>query len=82
MLSADETARLLSRLCTRLGFCLRPEAQARLVSDPPEDVDTFTAAVFRAEGLDVATPDRRLYREVKSMVADAFRRSAERAIDA
>jgi len=68
---------LLSSLCTGLGFCLPPDAQARLKEAPPPDVEGFTSAVFIAEVLDPSTADRRLYRGVKSMVAEAFRRSEE-----
>ncbi len=78
MLSAKEVAELLSCLCTRLGFCLRRDAEVRLAEDPPADVHQFTAAVFVAEGLDPLTADRRLYRQVTGMVTDAFRRSEER----
>jgi len=77
MLSPNETAMLLSDLYTRLGFCLPPDAQEQLTEAPPSNVDGFTAAVFIAEGLDPSA-DRRLYREVKTMVADAFRRNEER----
>jgi hypothetical protein len=76
MLSADETTWLLTSLCSELGFCLPPEARARLTATPPLDVDAFTAAVFQAEGLDPAAADRRLYRRVRALVAGAFERSA------
>lgn len=82
MLSTEETAALLSNLCTRLGFCLPPNAQEQLRQRPPADVNEFTAAVFIAEGLDLFTMDRRLYRETQAMVAEAFRRSEEREGDA
>ncbi|HYI10836.1 MAG TPA: hypothetical protein VEK57_17380 [Thermoanaerobaculia bacterium] len=75
MLSTKEAAALLSRLCTRLGFCLPPDAEARLTQEPPSDVHEFTAAVFIAEGLDPSTADRKVYRQVKAMVEEAFHRS-------
>lgn len=77
MLSAEEATYLLSSLCLELGFCLPPEAQAQLVISPPQDVYEFTAAVFRAEGLDPDTADRQLYRDVRDMVANAFSRIRE-----
>jgi len=43
---------LLAELCVVLGFCLPPEAVARLKSNPPTDVEQFTDAVIRSEGLD------------------------------
>ena len=78
MLSHDETAAVLDTLCTRLGFCLPPEAQRQLTATPPSDVDGFTASVFVAEGLDPSSADLRLYRQVRAVVADPFRRCEER----
>ena len=43
---------LLYELCVDLGFCLPPAGQQRLESNPPADVDEFTEAVFREEGMD------------------------------
>jgi len=78
VLSTDDAAMLLATLCTRLGFCLPPDSQARMTENPPADAHQFTAAVFIAEGLDPSTADRRTYRQVKAFVAEAFRRSEER----
>jgi hypothetical protein len=75
MLSAQEAESLLSELCTRLGFCLPPDAQRRLRENPPADVLGFTDAVFIAEGMDPSTADRKLHRQVRAVVAEAFRRS-------
>ncbi len=33
-----DVGHLLYELCTRLGYCLPPDAQARLIADPPPDV--------------------------------------------
>jgi hypothetical protein len=77
-LSTEEVNAVLSVLCRRLGFCLSSDADARLAEDPPSGIDEFTAAVFIAEGLDPSTADRRVYRQVKAIVADAFRSSEER----
>ncbi|TYB41206.1 hypothetical protein [Actinomadura chibensis] len=71
-LSPDEVAFLLRDLCVGLGFCLSPEDQGALCDSPPNDVDAFTEAVFRAEGLD-ATLHKHLYRRVREEVARAFR---------
>jgi hypothetical protein len=79
MLSSKETMQLLYSLCIRLGFCLPPETQTLLAESPPEDIDEFTVAVFRAEGLDPETADQQLYCDVKNMVATAFRQSASDA---
>jgi hypothetical protein len=63
---------LLSNLCTTLGFCLPPSDQVALRTNPPRHPDDFTRAVFLAEGLDPATADRHLYRQVRDAVRTAF----------
>jgi hypothetical protein len=70
-----EVEALLYKLCVDLGFCLPPVEQDRLASDPPKDVRAFTDAVFSAEGLDPATADRHLYRQVRDVIAAALQRS-------
>lgn len=75
MLNEKEVEDLLSRLCVRLGFCLPLDDIVRLRDDPPEEVLAFTNAVFAAEGLDPATADRHLYRQVRDMIADAFQQA-------
>lgn len=75
MLNDLETHRLFEDLCFKLGFCLPPAVQSKLKEDPPRDVRAFTDAVFLAEGLDVELVDRRLYRQVRDMIAAAFERS-------
>jgi hypothetical protein len=77
MLLSREVQSLLSKLCIDLGFCLPPDAQAHLEQSPPSQIGEFTDAVFTAEGLDPTTADRHLYRQVKAVVAAAFRRSEE-----
>lgn len=79
MLTVREVQVLLSKLCVDMGFCLPPDAEAWFEQSPPSDIAEFTDAVFRAEGLDPSTADRHLYRRVKAVITDAFRRSeAER----
>jgi hypothetical protein len=72
MLDAVETESLLSVLCTKLGFCLPPKEENRLIENPPETIDDFTDAVFRAEGLNPQYAERHLYRQVRDKVAEAF----------
>jgi hypothetical protein len=43
--------RLLYELCVKLGFCLPAAESRRLCESPPPDVDSFTDAVFEAEGM-------------------------------
>jgi hypothetical protein len=45
-----DVAKLLNDLCVQLGYCLRPEDQQRIVSDPPSSVDAFTDAVVKPKG--------------------------------
>lgn len=72
-MSASEVESLLSELCVKLGFCLPPEARARIAANPPPNVTELTNTVFAAEGLDPSTADRHLYRQVRTLVAAAFR---------
>jgi hypothetical protein len=51
-MSRVQVAALLRELCVELGFCLPAEAQRRLEDDPPPEIDEFTDAVFREEGMD------------------------------
>ena len=65
---------MLYELCVVLGFCLPPEEVALLKSNPPTEVDAFTDAVIRAEGLDpYADIPLHLHRDVKARVAKHFR---------
>jgi hypothetical protein len=65
---------LLDELCVDLGFCLSPDAQARILGDPPADVDAFTDAVIRSDGLDPhAGIPVRLRRDVRASVMKHFK---------
>jgi hypothetical protein len=67
-----DAAKLLNDLCAQLGYCLPPDDQQRIISDPPASVDAFTDAVIVAEGRDpvlMPTEDRQ---QVRRMVAAAF----------
>ena len=50
--SRSEVEDLLDELCADVGLCLSQEDVARLVQTPPSSVNSFTDAVFAAEGLD------------------------------
>jgi len=78
LLVAADVDVLLDRLCTQLGFCLPPEARLALRTNPPDDVGTFTNAVFLAEGLDPETSDRHLYRQVRDSIRIAFQTAKSR----
>jgi len=75
MLNGVELRWSLEDLCVRQGFCLTPAGNRRIMESPPTDVDSFVEAIYREEGLDPQTSDRKLYRRVREVVADAFRRA-------
>jgi hypothetical protein len=72
VLSPTELETLLYDLCVTYGFCLPPDERQKLCSDPPQDVTAFTDAVYRVEGLDPATANRRVYELVRTTVERAF----------
>ncbi len=69
MLTSRQIQFLLEDLCRDLGFCLPPQARIHLIQQPPDDITTFTDAVFRAEGLDPIYADRQLYKQVQDLIA-------------
>jgi hypothetical protein len=72
-MSPAQIESLLYELCSVLGYCLPPNEHERLKSDPPGDVDAFTDAVIRAEGLDPnADIPLHLRRDVRARVAKHF----------
>lgn len=77
-MSSRHVELLLEELCVALGFCLAPDANARLRTEPPMDVDEFTDALIRAAGLDPSTDiPIHLRRDVRTRVADHFRRAED-----
>ena len=78
-LTASEIDNLLTKLCVELGFCLPPSALLRLQNSPPADIDSFTDALFTAEGLDPQFVSRRLRAEVREMVRAEFARASVQA---
>jgi len=75
-LTSKETTALLSKLCVDYGICL-PMASAHLGTPAPADIDSFTNAVFSAEGLSPEGVDRHLYRQARAQVAEAFRQHVD-----
>jgi hypothetical protein len=72
----SEVSSLLYELCVDLGFCLPPEEQSRLRSQPPTTIDAFTDAVFRAEGMDPLVHPQ-LRKQVRHCVAKHFRTASD-----
>jgi hypothetical protein len=75
-LTQHQVTSLLQILCIDLGFCLPFDVSEKLELNPPRTVEGFTGAVFRAEGLDPALADRKLYDQIRKVVAHAFDGSA------
>ncbi|MGK5672489.1 hypothetical protein ACSNOB_06555 [Micromonospora sp. URMC 106] len=72
----SDVQRLLDELCIKLGFCLPPEENRRLRESPPGEVDSFTDAVFKAEGMgDMSYTDLR--RQVREVVGQHLSRWVE-----
>jgi hypothetical protein len=67
--NTSEVGRLLSELCSKLGFRLPPDEQARPLDSPPPGVDALTDAVLLAEGFDPQLADEELRRQVRDCVA-------------
>lgn len=80
LITEPEAERLLGVLCVKFGFCLQPLWHARLLKSPPKSVGRFTDTVFQAEGLDPATADQAMYREMYEEVRGAFERSAQSTV--
>lgn len=67
-----EAAKLHNDLCVQLGYCLPPDDQQTISSDPPTSVDAFTDAVIVAEGLDPVLMASEQRQQVRRMVAATF----------
>ncbi|MEE6259379.1 hypothetical protein [Plantactinospora sonchi] len=77
----SDVERLLYELCVGLGFCLPPDDIRRLRESPPADVDSFTDAVFEAEGMgDMSHTDLR--RQVRDVVDRHMSRWTATAVQA
>jgi hypothetical protein len=76
-LTESQVTGLLGNLCIDLGFCLPAKVAEKLESNPPRTVEEFTRAVFHAEGLDPVLAERRLYDQVRRVVAGAFDGAAQ-----
>jgi hypothetical protein len=59
----------------KLGFCLEPNEQERIISDPPQTVYDFADAVLMGEGLD-PTAEKTLLYGVRTVVAATFAKSS------
>ena len=63
---------LFDKLCSDVGFCLPRDDIARILKDQPEDIYSFTNAIFAAAGLNPERADQDQWRRVRGYVAAAF----------
>ena len=72
-MSPKQVDALLYELCTVLGFCPSPDVHQSFMSSPPGDIDEFTDAIIRADGLDPHSDiPLQLRRDVRAKVAKHF----------
>jgi hypothetical protein len=63
---------LFGGLCVELGFCLGQDEIARLLEDQPEDIYSFTNAIFFAARVNPERVERHVWWQVRQRVAAAF----------
>lgn len=64
---------LLNELCVDMGFCLPPDAQARMLNMPTDAVDEFVNAVFLAVSVPREVARRRDHDDrLRRVVATSF----------
>jgi hypothetical protein len=72
ILDPDQVRLLLVTLCEKLGYCLPPQEQERIASNPPLTVYEFTDEVFVGDGEDPAAAEKKILNDVRTVVAAAF----------
>jgi hypothetical protein len=80
VLTESEVIPPLRRLCVELGFCFSADVAEKFETYPPRTIEAFACAVFDAEGLDPALVDRKLYTQVRTVVATAFEGTAQNGV--
>jgi len=70
--------RALEELCVKLGYCLPPDEQKTILSNPPADADAFVDAVLVAEGRDPELITRQERRPMVEIAARLAYDAAER----
>lgn len=71
-LSAGDLTEVLDILGVRLGFCSLTDECVRTLKSSPLTVDEFTDAVIVGEGMDLATVNNRLRKQVRVVVAEYY----------
>lgn len=71
---------LLGEVCVKLGFCLPEPEQTRLLRNPPPSIEAFADEIFLAEGLNPRLADKKLWMQVRDVVAKHFQ-MIDRRID-
>mgnify|MGYP004451491539 FL=1 len=67
MADADHEA-MFAELCVKLGICLHPKGQARVIAALPNGYDAAMRAVFAAEGTDPGSIPGDLKRAVRDCI--------------
>ena len=75
-LSEKDARYILDDLCVKLGYCLPPDEQKRIISKPPATPRKFAKVVMEAEG--VGTDDPQMFDPVFEFVTKAFLRASEK----
>ena len=70
--SAASIEELLGTLCVTFGFCLHSPEYDLLCDSPPDTAQAFLDAVFRAEGWDPSSADRKMYASMLEEVRRVF----------
>jgi hypothetical protein len=65
----SDIPKLLDELCVKLDICLSPGDRAKIAIRQFRDIDSFEAAVLRAEGLDPLAMDRRLRHDIRMCIS-------------
>jgi hypothetical protein len=71
LLPAKEVHDVLSKLCSKYGFCLPGDEIEKLAANPPTEIEEFTKAVLIAEGYGYTRSDP-LCVKARAVVAEAF----------
>lgn len=59
---------LLYELCVGYGYCLSPDEEAALLTEPPGDVESFVDAVLLAYGQHPHATDRQIRADLSEIV--------------
>jgi len=76
-LTTKDSLKLENKLCVGMGFCSMRERYDLIVANFPRELDKVVNDIFQAEGLNLETADRRLWRSVRDLVVEAHHDSCK-----